>query len=166
MPFANVIKGGEAVEYSLINTMAAHLPAELDQVWTNWGDIATVPEVHPAQYYAGRVDSIPEYPAIVAHWMSSRETDHGQPLFGQQTHIVELTAIVASDTLPVLDKQAKRYIVAMWEVVQKYPGLDGSISGLVTCLPIEAGQSKVYSKVGLLYMAVSWLLEVNTIEST
>lgn len=164
------IKGPEAIEVSIANTLATNINAELDNVWSAWAlqDGANVPpKVYPVGCHGGTLAVIPEYPFIIVQSVDGIETADGAPLFGEQTHNLEVTALIASDDKATLDKVSKRYLVAIWEVLKKHQTLDSTVSGLAGVHTQSYGRSGIYTKANddLLYRACRWTVQVFTLES-
>lgn len=161
------IKGPEAIEVSIAATLASNINAEIDNVWTAWGDVATVPKVYPVGCHGGTLSVIPEYPYIIVQSVDGVETADGAPLFGEQTHNLEVTALIASDDKATLDKISKRYLVAIWEVLKKHQTLDSTVSGLAGVTTRSYGRSGIYTRSddSLLYRACRWTVTVFTLES-
>lgn len=163
----SVVKGPEAAVAAVVATLSAHAQAALDAIWTAWGDGATIPEVAPRSVYKFRRDLVPEYPAWVVTWLGSQQVNNGATVWGEVDHRLDVSALVRSDALSVLETQATRHGWAIWEILMANQQLDGSLSGVSGVDPLRAGRSEVYSDKSrtTLIQAVGWEIVVHVMES-
>jgi hypothetical protein len=94
--------------------------------------------------------------------------DIANPLagWGEFEHRLEVTILCQSDDLHTLDVQTKRYLVAIWEVLEKNQTLDGSLSGLAGIDPQKYGRSEVYKEGMQLMQFGGWEVVVHILENT
>lgn len=131
MPITTVIKGPEALERSMAATLATYLPGELTAIQSAWApydtaDGITVPLVQPLHYFPGLRDVMIEYPTIVVLSEEWKQTLNGAPNWGSHDHPLLVVGYLNSDNQHILDIMTKRYAVAIWEVLMKHQGLDGT----------------------------------------
>lgn len=159
-------KGPEAAIAAVVATLVANLNAALDAIYTSWGDSATIPNVHPLSIFKFRPAPPPELPCVIVSSLGGRQQENGQPYWGLVDHTLDVTALVESDQINVVETQATRYLWAIWEVFMAHPLLDGSMSGLSGFDLGRYGRSGAYpSKAGLLEEAVGWEITVHVEES-
>lgn len=159
-------KGPEAAIAAVVATLTANLNAQLDAIWTAWGDSATIPNVHPLSIYKFRPAPPPELPCVVVSSLGGRQLENGQPYWGLVDHVIDVTAMVTSDQVNVVETQATRNLWALWEVFMAHPLLDGSMGGLSGFDLGRYGRSGAYTnKNGLLQEDVGWELTVHVEES-
>lgn len=165
------VKGAEAVEVALANTLVSYLPDMLSQVEAAWASYDTaaglsVPLLSPAQVYAGRRTLIREHPSVMVVSAFGQEVDDGAPLWGQQRHRVDIVTFCAADALEVVDRQSKRYLVAIWEVLKQHQDLDGSLAGLAGVMTTQYGRSDPYQNARkILEQQAAWEVLVTVMES-
>lgn len=157
--------GAEAVEQSVAATLQANINAALDTLYTAAAD--TTPKVYPRQVYAGARDLIPEYPSIVVTSLDGNQSLDASPNWGEVNHRIDVSAIVMSDDHRTLDRQTKRLLWAIWNVLKTHQGLDNGLSGLSGVQCMRYGRSEVYKpKAGQLLQVAAWEVVVQIEEST
>lgn len=124
-------KGAEAIALALANTATLHLNAEIDAVKSAWND--TIPLPYPKKIFSEDRMEIPDYPAFIISMRGGHQTANGAYSaaagWAQQQHEFFATLLIKGDKLEVLERQARRYSVAIWELYMKYQGLDDSVPG-------------------------------------
>lgn len=165
-------KGAEAAERAVANTLRTNLPGMLSQISAAWAnddaaDGLVVPLPNPAQVYSGMTNLVREHPSVVVTSTFGRETDDGAPLWGIQQHRLDVVVFCSSDAQAVLDRQLKRYLVAIWEVLKANQDLDGSLSGLAGVATTQYGRSHAYTGAHkpLLEQQAAWEVVVTVAES-
>lgn len=132
-------KGAEAVALALANTFTLHLNAEIDIVKAAWGD--SIPLPYPKKIFSEDRYEIPDLPALIINMRGGHQVANGAYStatgWGQMQHEFFATLLIQGDTLHILERQARRYSVAMWEVLMKYQGLDDSLAGQTGVDPLE-----------------------------
>lgn len=131
-----------AIQAAVANTLSLNMAAEVSAVNTAWNDGLTL--VTP-QVIEGYRDPIPEYPAIVVSWVESSVALDAATVWQELDHDVEATVLCQAINAGDLDHMTLRYLTAMWEVLLKNPGLDGSLSGLIGFSVKKMARSQVYA---------------------
>jgi hypothetical protein len=170
--YTDVVQGPEAVAQAVANTLTLYLNTALDEVWSSWSSVDGTlpkppPKVYPASIYVGIRDVIPSYPAIEVMPTGGRMPENMATVWGGFQHDIQVFAWLQSDDKDVLNRQCTRYAWAIWKVLMKYQGLDGSLSGQAGVEPFEYLISEGYKKQqsALLLQAVGWRVTVNVEES-
>lgn len=167
----------ELVEEAVANSLRSNLPAELSTIQTQWAatDSAwtlngvvgrNVPLPNPKLVYPGWLDKVREYPTVlVVSTGGGLNTDGGTTFSGMQ-HMLDVVAILESDTDWILDIQTKRYLTAIWEVITKNQNaFDGSLYGLVGAACKKYGRTDIYkNEKGLLVRQAGWEVAVTVDE--
>lgn len=127
-------KGSDLIAVAIANTFSAHLPAEIDAVNAAWNDPATVPALtYPKKYFSERRLEVPESPTLMVGMLGAHQSANGayspQTGWAMLAYEFEVTLWLRGDKLHILERMARRYGLAMWEVIMKYQGLDDSIPG-------------------------------------
>lgn len=159
--------GPEAIEESLAATLRTYLPAALDTIYAAAGD--TTPKVYPRQVYAGSRDVIPEYPAVVVASIDGQQALDASPSWGEVNHRMDVSGLIVSDDHRTLDRQTKRLLWAIWDVLKTHQGLDNKLSGLAGVQLTRYGRSDVFKpKQGAtqLLQVAAWEVIVRVEEST
>lgn len=158
------VKGAEAVEAAVAATLDANIAGELAAVSAAWNDGVPLPA--PKLVHAGELKLVREFPTILVVSVDGRETDDGAPVWGNQTHRLDVVTFLAGDNEETLDRQGKRYLVAIWEVIKKHQDLDGSLSGLAGVMTTQYGKSATYRAQSkpLMEKQVAWEVLVTTME--
>lgn len=161
-------KGPDLVAVALANTMSTYLPGEIDAVNTAWNDAATVPALpHPKKYFSERRMEIPESPSLMIGMLPGQQLDNGaySPAVGWATMVYGFEAILyfRGDKLHILERMARRYATAMWEVLMKYQALDDSIPGETGVMPKEWSPAAAQAEMGLEY-TVTWSGQVYVVQ--
>lgn len=158
--------GVEAVEESVAATLRSYLNAALDTLYTAAGD--TTPKVYPKSIFAGSRDVIPEYPAVVVASLDGQQTLDASPNWGEVNHRLDVSGIIISDDHRVLDRQTKRLLWAIWNVLKEHQGLDNSLQGLAGVTLVRYGRSDIYKPKGStqLLQVAAWEVVVRLEEST
>lgn len=143
---ADVQKGADLVAVAIANTFQSYLPGEIDNVNGAWNDPTTVPALaHPKAYFSERRLEIPESPSLMVGMLGGKQTANGayspQTGWGQMTYEFEVTLWIRGDKLHLLERMARRYGQAMWEVLMKYQNLDGSVPGQTGVDLLEMGMN-------------------------
>lgn len=160
-----ILKGVEAVEVAVANTLATYLPAIVTAIYTDAAD--GVPNVLPVQYYAGSRDVIPEYPAIVVASVDGNEDADGSPVWGEVNHRLDVSALCQSDDHHTLDVQTQRLLWAIWDTLKQHQALDGSLNGLAGLTLARYGRSDIYRPTGKhLLQVAAWEVIVRVEENT
>ena len=131
---ATTKKGSDLVAVALANTYSLYLPGEIDAINSAWNDAATVPALsHPKVYLSERRLEVPESPSLMVGMLGARQTSNGAYStatgWANITYEFEATLWLRGDRLHILERMARRYGQAMWEVIMKYQSLDDSIPG-------------------------------------
>jgi hypothetical protein len=164
--YTDVVQGPEAVEQAVANTLAANLTTALNEVYSAWASVDALPEVTPANIYVGGRDLIPSYPAIEVMATGGRMTEDMATVWGGFQHELLIVAWLAGDDKDTLNRQCLRMAWAIWKVLMKYQGLDGSLSGQAGVELLEYQVSQPASKpANQLLQAVGWRVTVNVEES-
>lgn len=161
-------KGGpEAVCEAVAATLATSLPATLTSIWADWGDGTTVPLANPKAVLAMRRPLLAEFPWLVCEPIGGQQVANGAQLWGEVDHRVAVTAWLRGDTETVLQKQATRYLWAIWRVLMEHQGLDGSLSGLAGVDPTQYvyGDVAKHGQGGMLLQPVGWEVVVHVMET-
>lgn len=152
-----------AVQAAVAATLTANLAAEVTAINSVWTDI-TLPM---PQVISGFRDPIPEYPVVVVSWVKSTILADAATQWAEVNHEVEATVLCQALNAGDLDSYTLRYLTAMWEVLIKNPGLDGSLSGLSGLSVTEMARSQVYQvKSGHLMRSAGLLCSVTMDESS
>lgn len=131
---ADVKKGADLVAVALANTFQTYLPGEIDTVNAAWNDAPSVPALtHPKKYFSERRMVMPDAPTLMIGMLGARQTGNGaysaQTGWGSLTYEFEAVLWIRGDKLEILERMARRYSQAMWEVIMKYQNLDGTAPG-------------------------------------
>lgn len=135
--------GPEAIEEAAAACLNTNLLAEMNALWTAWGDSATTPEVQPPQVFAGLRLMIPEYPSMQVVHLGSDITEIGDVTWQGWLHHLEVQTVVASDDTHIMDMMTKRIMWAACKVLAKHQQLDGSVPGLKSIVTRQIGRSKI-----------------------
>lgn len=160
-------QGPEAIELAVANTLTANLNAYLDALWTQYGDIATVPKVYPAKVYAGFRELVNDFPALVVTSIDGKMESDGAPYWSEIAHRVDVTAVLRSDVQHILDQQTKRYLWAIWKCLLVNQILDQSLTGVPSVELARYGRSGAYPQEEhskLLLQAAGWEVIVRLAE--
>lgn len=158
--------GAEAVEEAIAATLRTYLNAAIDTIYAAAGD--TTPKVHPRMIYAGSRDVIPEYPCVVVTSIDGQQLLDASPNWGEINHRLDVSALVQSDDHRVLDRQTKRLLWAIWNVLKTHQGLDNTLEGLAGVQLARYGRSDPYKAPGQtkLLQVAAWEVFVGTETST
>ena len=160
-----ILKGPEAIEVAVANTLQTYLPAVVNAIYAAAAD--SVPNVLPVQYYAGARDVIPEYPAIVVASIQGDEVVDGSPVWGEVNHHFDVSVLCQSDDHRTLDIQNIRLLWAIWDTLKQHQGLDGSLNGLAGLTLARYGRSQVYRDNSKHFLqAAAWEVIVRVEENT
>lgn len=143
---ADVKKGADLVAVAIANTFQSYLPGEIDNVNGAWNDVATVPAlVYPKRYFSERRLEMPESPSLMVGMLGAKQSGNGayspQAGWGSLVYEFEVTLWIKGDKLHILERLARRYAQAMWEVVMKYQNLDGTVPGQTGVDLVEMGMN-------------------------
>jgi hypothetical protein len=157
-------QGPEAVEEAVRATLQAHLGTYLTAIWAEWGD--TLPLVTPVDWLAGEWHAMPDYPVVYATVLDGQllpEQD-GTPFWATFQHRLAVGAMLRGDQVNTLDRQAKRYLWAIWKCLEAYQQLDGTLVGNPAVTLHRYGKSQAFpqkGKSGSLYLKrLEWEVSV------
>lgn len=168
---AGLTGGPEAVGQAIVNTINAQINTLIAAVNAKYSDYQ-LPTIPTTAVYLFEQDVIPEYPAIVVNYLSTRETDDAAPNWGEVEHRYDIAMILTSDTKDSIIRASARYLWILWDLFKKNQTLDGSISGQRGIDTPDMGRSPVYTpktskgSSGVLMMTVGIEAVVHVIEST
>lgn len=122
-------KGADLVAQALANTFQTNLPAEIADINAAWNDASTVPALtNPKKYFAERRLELPESTTLMIGMLGARQSANGAYStatgWGQMAYEFEATLWLKGDKLHILERMARRYGQAMWEVIMKHQRLD------------------------------------------
>jgi len=145
------LSGGlEAVENAVAATLRAYLIAELDAIWSAAGDVATVPKPYTVwggtpHVEVGQVPLQTDPPSLQVYSRQGRNPDNVEPAWGKFDYPVIIEGLIGGDSLPYMDRVAKRFVYAIGKVLYKHPTLDDSLSGPAGVLidAVDAGAPEV-----------------------
>lgn len=170
MPITVTRDGPEAIEDAIAATLRSNINAYIDAVWASWATSDTnagisVPKVYPVQVVSGRRTMQPQFPAYIVRSIDGRTEEDAAPNFGYMAHRFEVIVLNQSSDEHVLDVQVKRHLTAIRKCLGTHETLDGSVPGILGCVPQHWGKSEtVKNEKHLMEQIGAWLCEVRVEE--
>lgn len=143
----SIKQGPEAVVQSVVATLQAHINEAVDIIAAQWADSVPLPHIKSGNIYAFDQPLVPEYPAVVVNSLDGTETMDGAPIWAMLDHRLDITILVEGDDRGI-DRQALRYLWAIWRTIHVYQALDGTLSGLAGVDVRKYGRSQTYTQKG------------------
>lgn len=133
--------GPEAAAVSVANILTTYLNAKLDAVNATWNDGTALP--HPKAIYAYEADIEAEIPCVLVYNALGKLQADMAPSYHGLAHTLAVHWIVTDMRKQRVQKQALRYLWAIWQTLAEHQRGDGTAVGQVSIMLGEYNLSGV-----------------------